>query len=291
MIRKTCVRLLAVVALCLASLPALAHPALWAVKDADTTIYLFGTVHLLPNDTGWRYPALEQALSESGTLYIELTDDSPANMTALVLRHGMDVSHPLNTQLNHSEMLRLANAANKAGVPGGVQTLNLMRPWLAALTIVTAPLLKAGLDPKHGVDKQLKSQMTKAGKRVLGLETAEQQIGFLADMPQSVQLAMLRSTLHDFDHASIQLTQLIDAWKAGDVAAIARLEDEQMHQKEPMLYQRLLVQRNQNWAAKIGDLLGHEKGSIFIAVGAAHLAGPDSVQAQLQKLGIVPVRQ
>jgi uncharacterized protein YbaP (TraB family) len=110
-------------------------------------------------------------------------------------------------------------------------------------------------------------------------------------MPESVQLAMLRSTLHDFDHASIELTQLIDAWKAGDVAAIARLEDEQMHQKEPMLYQRLLVQRNQNWAAKIGDLLGHEKGSIFIAVGAAHLAGPDSVQAQLQKLGIVPVRQ
>ena len=187
-----------------------------------------------------------------------MTDDNPANMAALVLRHGLDAAHPLNTQLNHSEMLRLGNAANKAGVPGGVQTLNMMRPWLAALTIATAPLLKAGLDPEHGVDKQLKSQMTTAGKKVLGLETAEQQIGFLADMPQAVQLALLRSTLRDFDNASIQLTQLIDAWEAGDVETIARLEDEEMRQKQPRLYQRLLVQRNRNWAARVDDLLRHE---------------------------------
>ncbi len=284
-------RLLICLVLLLVSLPALANPALWVVKDADTTIYLFGTVHLLPNDASWRYPALNQALADSRTLYIEVTDDNQANMTALVLQHGMDFAHPLNTLLNHSDMLRLGNAANKAGVPGGMQTLNVMRPWLAALTIATAPLLKAGLDPAHGVDKQLRSQMITAGKTVLGLETAEQQIHFLADMPQSVQLAMLRSTLRDFDRASIQLTELIDAWKAGDVAAIARLEDEEMRQKEPMLYQRLLVQRNQSWATRIGDLLRHEQGTIFIAVGAAHLAGPDSVQAQLRKLGIEAERQ
>lgn len=291
MIKKTCLRLVAGFVLCLACVPALAHPALWVLKDADTTIYLFGTVHLLPNDAGWRYPALDRALSESNTLYIEIIDDNQANMTALVLRHGMDITHPLNTLLNHSDMLRLGNAANKAGVPGGMQTLNMMRPWLAALTIATAPLLKAGLDPEHGVDTQLKSQMASAGKRVLGLETAEQQIRFLADMPQSVQLALLRSTLRDFNRASIQLTELIDAWKAGDVATIARLADEEMRQKEPMLYQRLLVQRNQSWAATIGDLLRHQHGTIFIAVGAAHLAGPDSVQAQLRKLGIKTDRQ
>lgn len=284
-------RLLICLLLLLVSMPTLANPALWVLKDADTTIYLFGTVHLLPNDTSWRYPALNHALAESQTLYIELTDDDQANMTALVLRDGMDFAHPLNTLLNPSEMLRLGNAASKAGIPGGTQTLNVMRPWLAALTIATAPLLKAGLDPALGVDKQLKSEMTKAGKTVLGLETAEQQIGFLAGMPQSVQLGLLRSTLRDVDRASIELTKLIDAWKAGDVASIAQLEDEEMRQKEPILYQRLLVQRNQRWAARIGDLLRHEQGSIFIAVGAAHLAGPDSVQAQLRKIGIVAHRQ
>lgn len=269
----------------------IAHPALWVVKDADTTIYLFGTVHLLPHDTSWRSAALEKALADSRILYIEETDDDPAKMTALVLQLGMDSGHPLNTLLSSSEMLRLTNAANKASVPGGVQLLNVMRPWMAALTIATAPLRQAGLDPDQGVDKQLKAQMTTAGKPVFGLETAEQQIRFLADMPQSTQLALLRSTLRDFDHASIELNKLIDAWKSGDVAAIARLEEDELRQKNPTLYQRLLVERNQRWAAKIDDLLRHQQGTIFVAVGAAHLAGPDSVQAQLKTLGIHAERQ
>ncbi|SHM31528.1 TraB/GumN family protein [Rhodanobacter sp. OK091] len=269
----------------------IARPALWVVKDADTTIYLFGTVHLLPNDTAWHYPALDRAVADSKTLYIELTNDDQANMMALVLRYGVDVAHPLPSLLNPSEQLRLTIAANKAGVPGGVQALNVMRPWLAALTLATAPLLKAGLDPEHGVDKQLKAQMAGDGKQVLGLETAEQQIRFLADMPPSVELAFLRSSIRDVDKGPIELTQLIDAWKNGDVATIARLEDEDLRQTEPKLYQRLLVQRNQNWAARIGDLLRNHSGTIFIAVGAAHLAGPDSVQAQLHKLGIEAARQ
>lgn len=268
-----------------------ADPALWLVKDADTTIYLFGTVHLLPNDTGWRSPTLDKALASSQTLYIELTDDDQANMAALVLQHGIDVAHPLNTLLSSSETLRLGIVANKAGVPGGAQMLNVMRPWLASLTLATAPLLKAGLDPEHGVDKQLKSQMAAAGKPVLGLETAEQQIRLLADMPQSVQLQLLRSTLREFDNVSIELTKLIDAWKTGDVATIARLEDEEMRQTQPQLYERLLVQRNQRWAATINDLLQHRQGTIFVAVGAAHLAGPDSVQAQLHKLGVEAERE
>jgi hypothetical protein len=282
-------RLLARALLCLALLlPAavIAHPALWVLKDADTTIYLFGTVHLLPNDTDWHYPALDKAMADSQTLYLELTDDDSANMMALVLRYGMDAAHPLPTLLNHAEQLRLNSAANTAGVPGGIQALNMMRPWLAALTLATTPLLKAGLDPQQGVDKQLKAQMSGVGKKVLGLETAEQQIRFLADMPKPVELAFLRSTIRDSDKGSIELTKLIDAWKNGDTDTIARLEDEDMRQTEPKLYERLLVQRNQAWATKIATML-QQPGTVFIAVGAAHLAGPDSVQAQLKQMGML----
>ncbi|WP_426700357.1 TraB/GumN family protein [Rhodanobacter sp. Col0626] len=278
-------RVLVALVLLLASVPALAKPALWVLKDADTTIYLFGTVHLLPNDTEWHYPALDKALADSRTLYLELTDDDQANMMALVLRYGVDTAHPLPTLLNHAEQLRLSNAADKAGVPGGMQALNVMRPWLAALTLATTPLLKAGLDPEHGVDKQLKAQMSGVGKQVLGLETAEQQIRFLADMPKPIELAFLRSTVRDADKGSIELTKLIDAWKDGDTATIARLEDEDMHQTEPKLYERLLVQRNRAWATKIAAML-QQPGTVFIAVGAAHLAGPDSVQAQLKQMGL-----
>ena len=283
-------RLLACLALLLAAAPALAKPALWVVKDADTTIYLFGTVHLMPSDASWHSPELDRAMADSRTLYIEITDDDPANMAALVLRHGMDAAHPLSGQLRPAEAHRLDRLANKLGVPGGMQTLNVMRPWLAALTLALTPLRKAGLDPEHGVDKQLKAQMSAAGKPVLGLETAEQQIRFLADLPRAVELALLRSTMRDAEKGEFQLAELIDAWKAGDVDAIARIGNDDMRRHEPRLYQLLLVQRNQIWATKIAAML-QRPGTVFIAVGAAHLAGPDSVQVQLRQLGVEAVRQ
>lgn len=276
--------------LCLLAAPAMAAPALWVAHRGDATVYLFGTVHLLPTDADWRFPALEQALDRSQALYIELTDDDPAHMQALVLRYGLDPAHPLSDKLTARENATLADAAATIGVPGGTRTLQMMRPWLAALTLAVTSLQKAGLDPAHGVDKQLQAQMQKAGKPVHGLENAEQQIRFLADLPPAVELAFLRSTLHDIDQADIELGTLIAAWKTGDIATIAQLEDEQLRQREPALYRRLLVERNQQWAAQIGDML-RQPGTVFVAVGAAHLAGPDSVQAQLKKLGIAVVRQ
>lgn len=270
--------------------PAFAVPALWAVRNAHTTIYLFGTVHLLPNDTAWHDPALDQALAASDSLTIELTDDDPANMQALVLQYGLDPAHPLSDKLDTAENATLTQAALTAGVPGGSQTLQIMRPWLAAVTLAVEPLLKAGLDPAHGVDKLLKAQMLQAGKPVHGMETSEQQIRFLADLPPDVELSFLRSTLHDIDKGPIELATLISAWKSGDTATIARIEDEDVRQQAPELYQRLLVQRNQAWAGKIAGML-QQPGTVFIAVGAGHLAGPDSVQVQLRKLGIEAQRE
>ncbi|MFK2903483.1 TraB/GumN family protein [Dyella ginsengisoli] len=266
----------------------LAKPALWVVKDADTTLYLFGTIHLLPKDADWHYPALDRALAQSDALVVEITDDNPANMTALVLRLGIDAAHPLSSLLSSGDFHRLDLAARKAGLPG-TTALNVMRPWLATLTLTLAPLTKAGLDPARGVDRQLRDMMAKAGKPVRALETAEEQIHFLADMPTRLQLDMLRQTVHEADHASVELQALLDAWQAGDDAAIARLENELMKRETPALYQRLLVQRNAVWAGRIKAMLD-TPGTVFIAVGAAHLAGPDSVQAQLQKLGISSAR-
>jgi uncharacterized protein YbaP (TraB family) len=266
---------------------AAARPAMWQAKFGDSTVYLFGTVHLLPNDTDWRFPALNDALSKSQTLYIELTDDDQASMTALVMRYGMDTEHPLSSLLSDSDNTALGKAAQLAGLPGGTTALQPMKPWLAALTLAVAPLMKAGLDPAAGVDKQLQAQMTRAGKPVHGLETAEQQIRFLADLPEPLQIAFLRDTLRDVEKDKAELLSLIDAWKRGNVAAIAKLENDELKTKEPALYQKLLVQRNQDWAARIKDMLRQPGTTVFVAVGAAHLAGPDSVQAQLAKIGVV----
>lgn len=277
--------LLALMLLLAGAASAVAHPALWVAKDADTTVYLFGTVHLLPNDTDWRFPALEQALASSDALYVEIVDDDALHMQALVIRYGLDPAHRLSSKLTTDEQATLAEAAKAADLPGGTRTLEVMRPWLAGLTLAVAPLLKAGLDPEHGVDKLLRAQMTAAGKPVHGLETAQQQIRFLADMPPAMELDFLRSTLRDFGKGTTQLTTLIDAWKHGDVATIARITDTDMRQRSPRLYQRLLADRNKAWAKQVAALM-KQPGTVFIAVGAAHLAGPDSLQAQLRTFDI-----
>lgn len=121
------------------------------------------------------------------------------------------------------------------------------------------------------------------------LETAEEQIRFLADMPSALQLDMLRQTLHETDASKLEFKELVEAWDKGDVEAIARLKNSLMKRETPALYQRLLVTRNATWAGKIRAMLD-TPGTVFIAVGAAHLAGPDSVQAQLHKLGVDATR-
>lgn len=268
---------------------ATATPGLWVAKNDHATVYLFGTVHLLPSDTNWSSPELDKALRESQRLSIEIVDDDATSMQTLVMQYGVDLSQPLSSKLDDSDQRSLEQAAETAKLPGGAQTLQPMRPWLAALTLTMAPLIQAGLDPNLGVDKLLKARMQKDGKPVDGLETAEQQIRMLADLPEAMQLDFLRQSFKEVAEGPEKLRGLIDAWRDGDTTTIARIEDEDIRKESPMLYQRLIVERNQAWAKMIAERM-QQPGVSFIAVGAGHLAGPDSVQVQLKRLGI-DVRQ
>ena len=265
--------------------PALADPALWVVKSATATIYLFGTVHVLPKAAHWRYPTLDKALAASGKLYVEEDDDDPLTMQILVMKYGMDLQHPLSGKLDASDERRLDTAAKAAGVMGGATTLNAMQPWLAALTISVAPIVKAGYDPKSGADKQLEHEFKTAGKPVGAFETAEEQIKFFADLSDPLQLDLLHNALDDYAKGPAQIKSLIEDWRTGGVAAIAKTVNGGMREHYPDLYKVLLVNRNRDWAKQIAVLL-KQHDTVFVAVGAAHLAGPDSVQVQLSKLGV-----
>ncbi|WP_266169432.1 TraB/GumN family protein [Dyella subtropica] len=270
--------------------PVVAHPGLWVAKNDHATVYLFGTVHLLPTDTHWSSPELDKALEASQRLSVELIDDDAANMQAQVLKYGLDLSHPLSDKLTLHDRTRLERAAAAAKLPGGIATLQPMRPWLAAVTLAVAPLVQAGMDPALGVDKLLRARMQKAGKPVDGLETAEQQLRLLADMPEPMQIDFLRQTFSDIAEGPAKLRNLIDAWRNGDVDTIARIEDEDLRQESPELYERMIVKRNKAWAKTIAERM-QQTGVSFVAVGAGHLAGPDSVQKQLEQLGISVKRE
>lgn len=277
----------ALVAVGLTAFPAAADPALWVVRDEDSTVYLLGTVHALKPDTVWRTPAIDRAISEAGELWVEVDTDDTAAMQDLIVRYGLDPAHPLSGKLTADQLARFRAAVSAMGADPA--RLDSFRPWLAGLTLSVAPMLKSGFDPGSGVEEQLKALAKAGGKPIHAFETQEQQIRFFADLPAPVELAFLLSTLDDAQESGAMLDGMIAAWSAGDVDTLGALMNSELAAKYPDLYDALLVRRNRAWAGQIQTLLGG-KGVAVIAVGAAHLAGPDSVQVQLARRGVTVER-
>ncbi|WP_242077411.1 TraB/GumN family protein [Brevundimonas diminuta] len=260
-------------------------PALWVVKDADSTLYLFGSVHVLRPTTGWSSPRVEAAFDSASDIWFEISNpDDQAAIMPLIQQHGLSPETPLSSRLTPQENAELDAAAQAMGASAA--QLQPMKPWLAALSLSVAPLIKAGYDPKSGVELVLKARAEAAGKPIHGFETIDKQIGILAGLPDDVQLAFLRETLKDYENAATKLDEMVEAWARGDVATLDRVTITEMKEASPALYQAILVDRNTDWANQIQTLL-EGSGTAFIAVGAAHLTGDDSVQAILQKRGVM----
>lgn len=259
-------------------------PALWLIKDADSTLYLFGSVHVLRPTTGWASPRVNAAFDSASDIWFEITNpEDQAAMMPLIQQYGLSPQTPLSSRLTPEEVAQLDVAAKTIGASAA--QLDPLKPWLAALSLSVAPLVKAGYDPQSGVELALKARAQAAGKRLHGFETLEKQVGMLATLPDDVQLEFLRETLKDFDEAVEMLDSMVEAWAKGDVQALDRIVVEEMKTDAPELYKVLLVDRNTDWANQIQTLL-QGSGTAFIAVGAAHLTGDDSVQSILQSRGV-----
>ena len=286
-VRRALMGLVSILLLSLAA-PAMAEPALWAIRDKDSTIYLFGTIHVLKPQTVWRSPRIDSALKASGDLVVEvLGADDPALMQPLVLKYGLDRTTPLSSKLSPDDLKRAQALAAAAGVPP--QTLELMRPWLASISLAMLPVIKAGYDPTSGVDQVLLAQMKTAGKPASSLETADQQVRFFADMSTPVEVEMLKSTLDEAETGPAKIDTMVAAWASGDLKTLEDQFVTEMKGDYPDVYGVLLTDRNRDWAQQLKTKLAGS-GVSFVAVGAGHLVGPDSLQAQLAALGITAER-
>lgn len=265
-----------------------AGPALWVIRDADSTIYLFGSVHVLRPTTQWASARVDQAFDGADTIWFEITNpDDQAAALPLILQHGMSPAQPLSSRLTADEWAKVEAAAAASGMAAA--QLEPMRPWLAALSLSMAPLVKAGYDPKSGVELVLRERADKGGKPIKGLETMDQQIRLLAGLSDDAQMAFLRTALETFEEATPRLDGMVEAWAEGDVEQIESLGVDQIRDESEEVYQAMLARRNADWANQIKTLLDGS-GTDFIAVGAAHLAGPDSVQTLLAQKGVEAVR-
>ena len=264
-------------------------PALWVIKDADSTLYLFGTVHVLRPTTAWGSAKVDAAFAAASDVYFEISNpDDQAAILPLIQQYGISPQTPLSSLLTPAEIADLDAAAKTMGASAA--QLDPLRPWMAGLTLSVAPLIKAGYDPASGVEAILKARAEAGGKSVRGFETLDEQVRVLATLPEDAQLQFLRSTLESFDAATTELDGLVAAWAAGDVAGIQALGVDEMKATAPAIYDALLTRRNAGFADDIQGLLAGS-GTAFIAVGAAHLAGPDSVQAMLETRGVAVEQQ
>jgi uncharacterized protein len=273
-------------ALLFAATPALATPQAWVIRDGDTEITLFGTIHALPGGTDWLSPGVARRFDAADTLVLEaVLPDDPQALMPLIARIGMPPGlKPLVERLPAAAVPRLTAAAIAAGVP--LATLDRMESWLAAVTLGDAALAGLGITAASGVEPQLLARARAQGKPVIGLETAEQQLHFFDGLPQADQTAMLLATLDDVATARDDMASLVGHWQAGEIDAIARDFDAETR-ATPLLRQRLLVARNVRWADWLAGVM-RRPGKLFVAVGAGHFGGPDGLLAQLRARGFVP---
>lgn len=263
---------------------AAAKPALWEVSDPDTKIYLFGTIHLLPQNYAWKSGAIDKAITRSDTLYVETLVDTknPQALVAELTRLGFSPGlPPIASRIHPAKRPLLEAAIAKSRVPRRVY--DSMETWAAAFTLLGVQFKEIGLQGQLGVEQTLREAFAAAGKPVGQLETNAQQLGFFDTLPQSAQRALLEGAIEPPQKMSGDFAQMLQSWVNGDVEAIAETFNRDLS-GSPELMDALLKRRNANWSQWIARRLA-APGTVLVAVGAGHLAGQDSVQSILERGG------
>ena len=262
--------------------PQTAQPALWEVSDPDTTIYLFGTIHLLPEDLQWRTPKIDQAVANAQELVVEtlIDEKNPAKLMQAMASIGFAPNLPaLADRIPKAKRTALEAAIKKSGFPP--QALDKMKTWTAAFILLGNKFRELGLS--GGVEGVLKSSFTSDGKKIGELESNLEQLSFFDKLPEAAQRSLLEGAIDDNKAMDSEFAGMLKAWTAGDVQGIARTFDRDLS-GSPALQHSLIHQRNANWSKWIEQRMT-KPGSVMIAVGAGHLAGKDSVLEMLKKDG------
>ena len=264
--------------------PARAEPPVWIVRDADSEVVLFGSIHVLPPGLAWRPKALDAALGEAQDLWFELPSGPGAEAEVARLAAAQGVLPPgqsLFRLLPPEDAALVLKVARAYGVESA--SLDRLEPWLAEVALAAAAYRKTGADAQNGVEAQLSGSAPEAVRRE-AFETPAQQIGILDDPRLADQLASLRETLHELESDPQAFRKLVDAWLNGDVRSLDEEALQPLRHASPDLFRRLVTERNERWTHAL-DLRLKGRGKTVVVVGVGHLVGEDGLPARLRALG------
>ncbi|WP_338723449.1 TraB/GumN family protein [Devosia sp. XK-2] len=263
--------------------PSSAAPAIWKVSDADSAIWLFGSVHMLRADTDWRTGTLDKILSKADRIYFEADVSAAAQAELMPLSMELGFNRDgilLSEQIGPALTDRVRAAAQDYGIP--MPALLTMKPWMAATTLASGPLMQSGFEAGLGVEMVLTAELPDDRKGFL--ESGAEQLGFLSGGTLDEQITMLEATLDSLHLAQSDIEAMVEAWLEGKPEDLGLAFDEQMEGFDDATVARIIDTRNRNWVQKIAAMLdGNERA--LLVVGAAHLAGEVSVVRLLEERG------
>lgn len=264
-----------------------ADPALWVIKDADTTIYLFGTVHMLKDNIKWFDGGVKAAYDASSEIVMELDLSNMQALQAAVMKLAIDPDGPaLSQKLGPELAAKLSQALKDVGMPAAA--FEQFEPWVLPVLMTGAAVAKLGYNPTSGADLQLVAAIKRDGKTLGALETAEDQLAVLDKLPESAQIAYLESTIAELPKMGALLDDMVAAWGKGNPDALDALLNKSAT-AAPELEKAMLTDRNARWVTWIETRMA-KPGTVFMAVGAGHLAGKNSVQEMLKARQLVVTR-
>lgn len=261
-----------------------AQPPVWVVKDKDSELVLFGSVHILPPGLDWEPPALARALASADDVWFELPVDPATEAETSRLATELGVLAPdqsLFKLLPPADAQRMMRVAAMYDVSPAV--LDRLQPWLAEIALAGGAYRRAGADAASGVEKTLAATARPAAERH-AFETPAEQIGILSRAPRAEQIASLRQTMEEMETKPEQYGVLVKAWLNGDMAGLDREAIAEMRQAAPILFKTLVTERNARWTKVLDERL-KGRGHTVVVVGVGHLIGPGGVPARLRALG------
>jgi uncharacterized protein len=257
---------------------------LWKVQTSANTVYLLGSVHVLKKQD-YPLPAPIEAAFTNTSIAVFETDigamEKPEVAMKLLTKGQLPAGQTLRDQLSAPLYASFSNYVAKTGMP--LQMFDSLTPAMAAITLVALEFKKMGLDPEQGLDLHFFTRAQESGKKVIPLETLDFQISLLTDFTKEEGELLMKATLKDIETTEKDFDDLLTAWKTGDAAKLDKLLNEAM-QETPVIYQRMISDRNRNWLPKIEELI-RGKDKAIVIVGAGHLVGPTGIVELLRKKG------
>ena len=267
----------------------------WKVSDENSSVWVLGSIHLADSTLYPLAPVIDSAFAHSDELAVELNmndEEVVKEVGEQSAAQGLLTEGTLRDLLPQDMWNTVDSLCTAWNVP--IVMIEKTRPWLAAMTLSSYAFMQAGLNPEYGIDYVLLDRAAMDGKAIIGLETAEEQIGALADTTESDSAGVyyLKTTLHEIAEFESLVSNLMHAWKTGDDEMLRRLLDDgeeevplQESKFKDEFEQRIYVNRNAKMADSIATFLREDR-KVFVVVGVAHLAlEKDNVIETLRKRG------